>query len=77
MKTPTHTLTELFKQLGLESSASAIEKFVRQHRPLAPGVELQDAAYWSPAQRHFIQESWHADSDWAELIDQLDTMLRA
>lgn len=75
MENPSHTLTELFNQLGLESNQAAITQFVQAH-PLAPGAALQDAAFWSEAQRHFIQESWHEDSDWSELIDQLDNLLR-
>jgi hypothetical protein len=75
MENSTHTLTELFDQLGLESSPDAITQFVQAH-PLAPGITLQKAAFWSEAQQHFIQESWHEDSDWAELIDQLDNLLR-
>jgi len=75
MQNPSHTLTELFDQLGLESDAVAIDQFIQAH-PLAPGIALQKASFWSEAQLHFIQESWHQDSDWSELIDQLDNLLR-
>lgn len=69
-----HTLVALFDQLGLESSDSAIEGFI-QHHQLDQGISLRRAHFWTKAQRQFIDESWQEDSDWCELIDQLNARL--
>lgn len=72
-----HTLRALFDQLGLPSSAAAIDAFIAQHRPLADGVALADASFWTPAQAQFLREEFDEDADWAELVDQLNVRLRA
>ncbi|MCW5637448.1 MAG: DUF2789 family protein, partial [Rubrivivax sp.] len=33
--------------------------------------------FWSPAQARFLREEVAEDADWAELVDQLNLMLRA
>ena len=71
-----HSLSSLFAQLGLANDAGAIEQFIEQHKPLAPAVALADAEFWNTGQAAFITESLSDDSDWAELVDQLDAMLR-
>lgn len=76
MEKPVHTLSELFKQLGLDDDHDAIEEFIRTHRPLDSSVELVDAPFWNEAQRHFLQEEWDEDADWAELVDTLNARLR-
>jgi hypothetical protein len=68
-------MPELFSQLGLENSYADIAQFI-QHHPLPPETHLADASFWTPAQRAFLRESWHQDSDWCELVDQLNQMLR-
>lgn len=72
-----HALTDLFDQLGLPSSAGDIGRFIEQHRPLPRGMELADAPFWTEAQSHFLREEIEEDADWAELVDELDAMLRA
>jgi hypothetical protein len=74
MQAITYSIASLFDQLGLESSESAIAAFIQQHQ-LAQDMLLRRASFWSQAQRQFIEESWHEDSDWCELIDQLNSML--
>lgn len=74
MDTSQHTLSALFAQLGLDNDPSAIAAFVKSHQ-LAAGVELAKAPFWSTAQAHFLQEAWRADSDWSEVIDELNTLL--
>ena len=76
MDTPNHTLVDLFNQLGLANGAGDIESFVAEHRPLAAGVRLDDAPFWSPAQAQFLREEINDDADWAEVVDQLNLMLR-
>jgi hypothetical protein len=72
----THHMQDLFRQLGLPSARAEIERFVEAHRPLADGVELADAPFWSPSQAQFLREEIDEDADWAEVIDQLNLMLR-
>lgn len=74
MQIATHNIVNLFDQLGLDSSDAAIAAFIRQHQ-LTDNVSLKCASFWNQAQRQFIDESWHEDSDWCELIDQLNTLL--
>jgi hypothetical protein len=74
MQTATYTMSALFEQLGLESSDAAIDAFIQQHQ-LSHNTLLKCASFWSKAQRQFIDESWHEDSDWCELIDQLNRFL--
>ncbi|MFN4236617.1 MAG: DUF2789 family protein [Vogesella sp.] len=37
---------------------------------------MPDAPYWTPAQSRFLREALQQDSDWAELVDQLNQALR-
>ena len=47
-------MTNLFLQLGLDASAEAIARFIREHQ-LATDVEVVEAPYWNDAQRQFLQ----------------------
>ncbi|MEJ2444379.1 MAG: DUF2789 domain-containing protein [Exilibacterium sp.] len=76
MDTLTHTMNNLFEQLGLPCRDRDIEAFVHRHKPLAEGVALADAVIWSDNQAEFIREAIDLDSDWAEVVDQLDARLR-
>ena len=76
MQKPTHSLPSLFKQLGLPSIPEDIEKFVTTHSPLKPDLKLEDAFFWTPAQAAFLREEHLEDADWAEVVDQLNLMLR-
>ncbi|SFR50713.1 Protein of unknown function [Marinobacter gudaonensis] len=76
MDTSKHNLSTLFEQLGLASDAKSIETFVARHSPLPPDIALQDAPFWSEAQSHFLEEGLEDDSDWAEVIDELDALMR-
>ncbi len=77
METSVHTFSSLFEQLGLDESDQAIESFIQTHSPLAKGVELHEAEFWSPAQAEFLRQAKADDADWAELVDQLSVALRA
>ena len=74
MDTSKHTLSTLFAQLGLESSPAQIQAFVRRHK-LSAGMGLADAPFWNRAQASFLREAWRADSDWSDVIDELNTLL--
>jgi hypothetical protein len=76
MDTSKHSLNTLFEQLGMPSDNASIEQFVSQHSPLPREIALQDAPFWSESQSHFLEEGLEEDSDWAEIIDELDAMLR-
>jgi len=75
MDTSVHTLATLFEQLGLDSNEAGIRRFIDGHS-LPPGTMLAEAPFWSHAQSDFIREGLLEDSDWAEQIDMLDTLLR-
>lgn len=72
-----HTLSELFKQLGLPDDSDSIEAFIAAHRPIPESIRLPDADFWTESQRHFLAEEWEEDADWAELVDTLNNRLRA
>ena len=76
MDTEKHNLPSLFRQLGLPSDQADIAEFVDSHRPLSDAVRLADAPFWSEAQAQFLREEIYEDSDWAEVVDQLNLMLR-
>ena len=76
MDTSKHTLSTLFEQLGLASDAKSIEDFVARYSPLPSEVAIQDAPIWSESQSHFLEEGLEEDSDWAEVVDELDAMMR-
>lgn len=75
MDTSFHNMNSLFAQLGLPESDTAIATFVRDHH-LEGGVRLDQATFWSSAQATFIREALQEDSDWSEMVDQLDARLR-
>ena len=75
MEAAIHRFSELFAQLGLPSTDAAISAFIAEHAPLAGGTRLEDAPFWSPAQAALLRELITADADWAELADQLNTVL--
>ena len=76
MELSTHTLRDLFLQLGLPGEQPDIDQFVAAHRPLANSIALADASFWNPAQAQFLREEIGEDADWAEVVDQLNVMLR-
>ncbi len=76
MDTSQHTVNTLFAQLGLASDDKSVEDFVARHSPLPREIALQDAPFWSESQSQFLEEGLEEDSDWAEVIDELDAMLR-
>jgi len=76
MESFNHNFSELFTQLGLPSDAAAVEQFIHDHRGLPGETRLWEADFWTPAQADFIRQSLEEDSDWSELVDQLDARLR-
>ncbi len=76
MDTSTHTLQTLFCQLGLADEAEEIKAFIDLHRPLLSDIPLSKAWFWNEAQAAFLTEAIENDSDWCELVDKLDCLLR-
>jgi hypothetical protein len=76
MHNPLYTLNTLFAQLGLDDSNAAIERFIATSRPLPPTQALHEAPCWNRAQADLLRESIACDADWAEVVDQLDALLR-
>ncbi len=76
MDTSFHTLNTLFAQLGLPDSDRDIDAFVHRHCNLDGDVRLDKAMFWTPAQADFLREAILEDSDWGEVVDQLDSRLR-
>ncbi|CDF93704.1 MULTISPECIES: DUF2789 domain-containing protein [unclassified Pseudomonas] len=76
METPIHSLSALFKQLGLPDDAVSIDQFIASHSPLKPELHLADAFFWSEGQRQLLRDEILEDADWAVLVDQLDVLLR-
>jgi hypothetical protein len=74
MDTSMHTLENLFLQLGLDNSEQAIAEFVNNHK-LDKETTLDQASFWSTSQAQFIKECLDFDSDWAEVVDQLNVQL--
>ncbi|WP_439877377.1 DUF2789 domain-containing protein [Pseudomonas prosekii] len=76
MQSPTHSLPSLFKQLGLASDPISIDQFIATHSPLKPELHLADAFFWSESQAQFLRDEILEDADWAEVVDQLNVLLR-
>ncbi|MET0379263.1 MAG: DUF2789 domain-containing protein [Spongiibacteraceae bacterium] len=74
MENSTHSFSELFDQLGLPSDEASIREFCATHS-VDEEVRLPDAEFWTAQQAQFLRESWHHDSDWAIVIDQLNNSL--
>lgn len=76
MDSPTHSLQSLFKQLGLASDSHDIDAFISSHSPLPAELKLAEASFWTSAQASFLREEILEDADWAEVVDQLNVLLR-
>lgn len=71
-----HDLSDLFLQLGLPSEQKDIDAFINQHGPLDRSIPLEEARFWNKSQKAFLTQQLQADADWAEPVDQLNTLLR-
>jgi hypothetical protein len=69
-------MSSLFIQLGLPNAPEAIESFVQEHQGLSPDIPLAQADFWSPSQSAFLREAIENDSDWCEVVDELNSLLR-
>ncbi|PWI34339.1 DUF2789 domain-containing protein [Vibrio albus] len=71
-----HRMAELFEQLGLGNSPEEIKDFVKNHRNKRDSAPIHEASFWTASQSDFLKQAIEQDADWAELVDQLDVMLR-
>lgn len=76
METNFHNLVALFEQLGLDSTNEAIAAFIDKNRPVPDNLALHEAEFWSASQAAFLQEAIDEDADWAEVVDELNVLLR-
>jgi hypothetical protein len=75
MDMSTQDLTNLFAQLGLDNSPSAIKDFIASHK-LPADISLAQATFWNEAQANFLKENLKQDADWCVVIDKLNLLLR-
>lgn len=71
---PEYSMSELFAQLGLDSSDEAIDHFIENNQ-LAKEEKLTEASIWNDNQLMFLQEEWEKDAAWVEVIDELNVRL--
>ncbi|MHC6803479.1 DUF2789 family protein, partial [Vibrio antiquarius] len=50
--------------------------FINEHRHKRASAPLHEASFWTSSQATFLKQAIEEDADWAELVDQLDVMLR-
>ena len=76
MRSNIHTLSDLFKQLGLPADPGAIQDFIARHEGACVDCTLPHAPIWTESQRAFLQQAMAEDSDWALPAEALAGMLR-
>ncbi len=76
MEDSIHSLKSLFDQLGIESTKDNINVFIHDNQPIPPNIKLHEANIWNNSQADFLNEAKELDADWAEIVDQLDALLR-
>ena len=76
METPIHSMVSLFNQLGLDSTEEDVKNFINKNSPLPSSIVLHKADFWNTSQASFLKQMIDEDADWAEIVDQLNTMLR-
>ena len=69
-----YDISTLFEQLGLSGQQEDVDDFIGSHQ-LANDVPLTEAEFWTPAQAAFLKEGLVTDSNWAEVIDELNVRL--
>ena len=71
-----YTLNDLFAKLGLPNSVDDMDAFIERYRPLPQAEPLASAAFWTPEQAAFLSEARQSHSDWAEVVDEPNCLLR-
>ncbi len=76
MQAPIHSIESLFQQLGLEGTNEAVTDFITKNAPIPKGVLLHEAEFWNESQASCLKKMISDDADWAEVVDQLNVLLR-
>ena len=71
-----YSLKDLFAKLGLPNSPSDIDDFIKHHHPLPQAEPLAKASFWNSEQAAFLNEARQPYSDWEEVVDELNCLLR-
>ncbi|MBU2965414.1 DUF2789 domain-containing protein [Amphritea sp. 2_MG-2023] len=77
MDRSTHTINALFAQLGMPNDDAYIDQFIRTHTLSNQDIKLSEASFWNDSQANFIKECLDCDSDWSEVVDDLNTRLHS
>ena len=72
-----HTMNMLFEQLGLPSDNSSIDQFIRTHILFSRDIKLDEATFWTESQAGFLRDCLDSDSDWSEVVDELNIRLHS
>ena len=75
METTDHSLSHLFKQLGLPHEPQEVAQFIAQHQGVCRHGSLLQAPIWNPSQKAFLNEAIAQDADWAEVAERLQASL--
>jgi len=75
METTDHSLSDLFKQLGLPQEPEAVAQFIAQHQGACRHCSLLEAPIWTPSQLAFLNEAIAQDADWAGVAERLQADL--
>ena len=71
-----YTLNDLFAKLGLPNTAAEIDAFIAKYNPIPQAEPLASAPFWTAEQASFLREARQNQSDWAEVVDELNGLLR-
>ena len=67
-------MTNLFEQLGLDSSDEAIAQFIAAHQ-LPAETKITEAGFWTESQHQKKKKKLKSDGSWAIVVDQLNESL--
>ena len=71
-----YTMSDLFAKLGLPNTPAAINAFIEKHRPLPQAEPLASATFWTADQAAFLRDARQEHTAWAEIVDELNCLLR-
>ena len=75
MERAVHSMSNLFAQLGKQNDEAAIALFIDTHAPLPSETRLHEAVFWTSAQAGFLAEAVSDDADWADVAENLNSLL--
>ena len=76
MQSTAHTMDQLFDRLGLPSGEHEIDNFIERQKPVSSGKEIYELEFFNESQKAFLKRAKMEGTDWAELTDTLDALLR-